>query len=62
MDHLPKKHMPIAAEASLRATKEDIRSFISASTLDIDWGEDVKDGDYRTLLRENKRVHYKSLA
>ena len=62
MDHLPKKHTPFAAKISLRPTKKEVGLFISASTLDVDWGEEIKDSDYRTLLREEKRARHESLT
>lgn len=61
-DYLLEKHALPMTEAPLRPTTEDVESFIADSTLDIDWGEDFTDGDYRSLVRDGKRARYESLA
>ena len=40
----------------------EFREFEDRSTLRIDWGNELEDGDYRTLIREGKTSDYESLA
>lgn len=61
-DYLLEKHTLPTTEAHRLPTHEEVTSFISASTLEIDWGEDAPDGDYRALLRDGKRARYESLT
>ena len=43
-------------------TSADFARFVEASTLDIAWGDDAADGDYRALMRDRRRADYESLA
>lgn len=43
-------------------SKEDFERFLRESTLDIDWGEGVPDGDYRAFARQARLEDYESLA
>lgn len=41
---------------------EEFEQFLAESTLDVPWGPETEDGDYRTMLEEGRRRDYESLA
>ena len=45
-----------------RPSKADFERYLEESTLPVDWGADVPDGDYRRLVRQGKQGAYESLA
>ena len=51
-----------AAPGTAKTRQVDYAAFVRKSTLDIDWGEDAVDGDYRRLIRDGKTADYASLA
>ena len=50
------------ARADAPATGADFARFVEGSTLAVDWGQAVPDGDYRSFMREKRRADYESLA
>lgn len=58
---LEKRELPAAAVPP-RPSREELDAFLAASTIDVDWGGDAPDGDYRAILRGGKRERYESLA
>ena len=45
-----------------RPGQEAFESFVRQSTLDVGWGDDAADGDYKSLIRERRSADYESLA
>lgn len=58
---LENKELPRTKDAK-QPTRADFEQFVAESTLPIEWGPDAPDGDYRELLRQEKRDAYESLA
>ena len=58
---LERRELPMAAPSS-RPSREELDTFLAASTLDVDWKGEAADGDYRALVRDGKRARYESLA
>ena len=58
---LETKELPRTKNAD-RPTRAAFEQFVAESTLPIEWGPDAPDGDYRKLLRQEKRNAYESLA
>ncbi|MEC4176949.1 hypothetical protein VIN30_10865 [Adlercreutzia sp. R7] len=58
---LERRELPTAVAAP-RPSREELGAFLAASTLDVDWGGEASDGDYRALVRGGKRERYESLA
>lgn len=58
---IAEKRLPPIGEETPSSLKE-FREFEEKSTLRIDWGDDLKDGDYRSIIREGKIEDYESLA
>lgn len=58
---IAEKRLPSASE-EMPSSLKDFREFEKRSTLRIDWGNDLKDGDYRSFIREGKIGDYESLA
>lgn len=45
-----------------RKESQDLAAFMDRITLDIDWGDEADDGDYRSIIRNGKAADYESLA
>lgn len=58
---IAEKRLPYREENTPSSLNE-FREFEEKSTLQVDWGNDLKDGDYRSLIREGKIADYESLA
>lgn len=58
---LENKELPRTKDAK-QPMRADFEQFVAESTLPIEWGPDAPDGDYRELLRQEKRDAYESLA
>ena len=59
---LATKELPRPQDAAARPSRADFARFLDASSLDVDWGTDAADGDYRSLIATGKRSDYESLA
>ena len=55
------RDLPRAEKAPGRS-RESFARFIGESSLEIPWGSDADDGDYRALIASGKRADYESLA
>lgn len=58
---LATKSLPVASGGN-KPSKKDFVAFVGRTTLDIDWGDDAADGDYRQLICNGKAADYESLA
>lgn len=58
---IAEKRLPSISEETPSSLKEFFE-FEEKSTLQIDWGNDFKDGNYRSIIREGKIKDYESLA
>ena len=56
---LVKGSLPIASSRAA-STKKSFNEFVSRSTLEVDWGDDVEKS-YKELLVEEKQTDYESL-
>ena len=53
--------LPQVKQEQTRA-QEDFARFLHTSTLDIDWGNAIPDGDYRAFMKQERLADYESLG
>ena len=58
---LATKELP-SAIGHERERRRGFESFVSASTIAVDWRDDAPDGDYKSLMRDRRAREYESLA